>query len=138
MSQTLTHKEVRESVNEADSRGLAAWIYTNFALKEALWVCNPSIKNDPFKMIPLMVQQPYYLAGPEPAYLKVRSMLEEAGATHNMGEAKRQWDSVCKNQDAETQRRASSADDLLVFVRREGQERLAAFMKDAAARQNQK
>jgi len=138
VEELLSHRQVQEQVNELDSKGGSAWVYANLALREAPWVCNPSMINDPFRMIPIAVQQPYYQSGTEPPYIKVRKMLEDAGSKHDMEEAKRQWASICKNQGAETQARAASSQDLLVFVREEGQAKLLAFMKDAASRKNQK
>jgi hypothetical protein len=134
----LAYKQVKDAINDVDSNGFSAWIAANFTAREALWVCNPMVLKDPFKIVPILVEQPYYSSGPEAPYVKVRRMLEEAGARHDMDEAKRLWASFCQYQDSTTREATTSSSDLQDYVRKAGQERLAALMKGRLAPGSQK
>ena len=138
VEELLGHEIVRKSINEIDGKEISAWDYSNFALQEAPWVCNPSVLKDPFRAVPVMVQQPYYSSGAEPPYVKVRALLEKTGAAHDMSQVKRKYASVCKSQTPEEQQKTAAAADLQAYVRREGQEVLVAALRDAAAHKNQK
>ncbi len=132
VEELLSYKPVADGLDQVDSHGYSAWTYANFDLRESAWICNPPILTDPFKIVPMMVEQPYYQSGPEPPYMKLRRLLVAAGAKPDMADAKQQWLSLCTAADPDARRKVEAADDLLLFLRSAGAEKLKSMQKPAA------
>lgn len=129
VAELLKSGEVQRQINNVDSKGLSAWLVTNMAFGQAMWSCNPTMFNDPFSFVPWVVVQPYYLKSEENPYKKTRSLLERAGATKNMEQAKRWWLENCKSQNDRTRTKVQASADVLETVISDGDEVLNAFMK---------
>lgn len=108
----LTSHLVIAHMNDADEMGVTPWIAANLSMRQALWTCNPTIFNDPFKFVPMFVTQPYYLSQPMSPYTKTREVLEKAGAQSDAPKAKAVWLTNCKNQTDETRARVEASSDL--------------------------
>lgn len=129
VAELLKSGEVQRQINNVDSKSLSAWLVTNMAFGQAMWSCNPTMFNDPFSFVPWMVMQPYYLKSEENPYKKTRSLLERAGATKNMEQAKRWWLENCTSQNDRTRTKVQTSADVLETVISDGDEVLNAFMK---------
>ncbi|PWT85906.1 MAG: hypothetical protein C5B58_02325 [Acidobacteria bacterium] len=131
----LTSDLVREHINDANEMGLTPWIAANLSMRQSISVCNPSVFNDPFKFVPMLVTQPYYLSHPMP-YTKTREVLEKAGAASEMAKAKEVWLTNCKNQSPETKSKVQASSDLQKTVQELGAvdvtARMTKFQKKAA------
>jgi len=132
---------VRNHINDADETGLTPWIAANLSMRQSLWACNPAVFDNPFKFVPLLVTQPYYLSNPTPPYLKTRKLLEEAGAQTDVAKAKEAWLTNCKNQSMETVAQVRASTDLLKTIQELGMAGLAAqlgkLQKQASETQRQ-
>ncbi|MBI3381403.1 MAG: hypothetical protein HY019_05280 [Aquabacterium sp.] len=106
----LASKLVKSHINDSDRMGMTPWIAANFSMKQSLWTCNPAVFDDPYKFLPMIVTQPYYLSNPTSPYRKARELLEAAGAVSDLAAAKELWLSNCTNgsEDAKAKVRASS------------------------------
>jgi hypothetical protein len=122
----LTSDVVRAHINDADDKGLTPWIAANLSIRQTLWTCNPSIWDDPFKFVPLLVTQPYYLLNPTPPYAKTRELLEKAGAASDYSKAKAFWLTICKNQSSDTKAKVQASVDLQKTVQEIGAADLTA------------
>lgn len=112
VSALLTSRLVKAHINDADEMGLTPWIAAVFSMKQTLWTCNPAVLDNPFKFIPMFVTQPFYTSNPVPPYKKARELLEAAGATHDMAQAKTVWLTACENQSAATKAKVKASTDL--------------------------
>lgn len=126
----LEFDNVRQSVDDKNSRGLSSWIYANIAFGQSMWVCNPTVFKDPFEWVPMVVIQPYYAFSPENPYKKTRRLLEAAGAKPNVPSAKRVWMDNCKLQDEVTRKKVEATDDLLETLLTEGSGALLSFLAE--------
>lgn len=123
VAELLNYGIVKEGINDVDSKGMSAWIYVNFALRQAMGACNLDALNNPFTFVPLFVTLPYYQQSTENPYKKSRRLLEAAGAKADMQAAKGYWMDICKLQDNITKGKVQKTNDLLVTVIEEGTER---------------
>lgn len=130
----LTSRQLRAHLDDADEMGLTPWIAANFSMKQSLWSCRPSAFEDPFKFVPMLVTQPYYVANPVPPYRKVRELLEQAGAHADLAKAKEIWLSNCSGQSAESAARVRASSDLLQTVQELGAADLVAQMQKLQAK----
>jgi hypothetical protein len=87
----LTSKLVVAHINDADEMGVTPWIAANLSMRQSVWTCSPAVFEDPFKFVPMLVTQPYYLSGAVPPYNKAREVLEKAGASSDVTKAKEVW-----------------------------------------------
>jgi hypothetical protein len=133
VAELLKSEKVRLEIGAANPNGMSAWIYANMALRQAIWVCNPTVFKNPFSWVPVFVTQPYYLESAENPYKKTRRLLESAGARADMSRAKVVWQDTCKLQSDATRSRVQSSDDLLETVLKEGTEELKRFVVDQQA-----
>ena len=122
----LTSDTIKAHINDADDKGMTPWIAATISLKQSLWSCNPSVWDDPFKFIPLMVTQPYYILNPTPPYAKTRDVLEKAGATVDPLKAKEFWLTVCKAQSPEDRAKVQASTNLQKTVQELGAADLTA------------
>jgi hypothetical protein len=116
----LTSKLVVAHINDADEMGVTPWIAANLSMRQSLWTCNPAVFEDPFKFVPMLVTQPYYLSGAVLPYKRSREVLEKAGASPNVTKAKMLWLSTCKNQSDETRAKVQASTDLQQTVQELG------------------
>jgi hypothetical protein len=77
-----------------------------------VWACNPAVFEDPFKFVPMLVTQTYYMSGVAPPYKKTREALEKAGASSDAAKAKEVWLTTCKNQSDDTRTKVQASSDL--------------------------
>jgi hypothetical protein len=122
----LASDVVRAHINDADEKGVTPWIAATLSMRQSLWACNPSIWEDPFKFVPMLVTQPYYLSNPMPPYAKTREVLQKAGATSDSPKAKELWLTICKNQSSETRTKVQASADLQKTVQEVGAADLTA------------
>ncbi|MRW85696.1 hypothetical protein GJ698_16575 [Pseudoduganella sp. FT26W] len=120
VSALLTSKLVKAHINDADEMGLTPWIAAVFSMKQTLWTCNPAVLDNPFKFVPMFVTQPYYTSNPVPPYKKAREILEAAGATHDMAQAKTVWLTACTGQSVATKAKVQTSTDLQKTVQEIG------------------
>jgi hypothetical protein len=116
----LTSQLVVAHINDADEMGVTPWIAASLSMKQSLWTCNPAVFEDPFKFVPMLVTQPYYLSGAVPPYKKAREVLEKAGASPDVTKAKMLWLSTCKNQSDETRTKVQASTDFQKTVQELG------------------
>ena len=128
VEEMLKSDKVRESINVTDSKGWSAWTNANFAFRQAAWICNPRIFEDPFSYVPLLVTQPYYTEYHENRYKNIRTQLEKSGAKPDMKGLIQIWNKTCINQDPETKEKVDKTDDLLELVLKEGEKVLTDLM----------
>ena len=128
VEEMLKSDKVRESINVTDSKGWSAWTNANFAFRQAAWICNPGIFEDPFSYVPLLVTQPYYTEYNENRYKNIRTQLEKSGAKPDMKGLIQIWNKTCINQDPETKEKVDKTDDLLELVLKEGEKVLTDLM----------
>ena len=130
VNELLKSENVRNSIDEVNSKGMSAWLYANVAFQQAMWACNPTAFKDPFTWVPLFVTQPYYLQSTENPYRKTRRLLEVAGAKAGLQQAKQFWQDNCKLQDEQTRSKVQESSDLLETTLTEGAEVLARFIAE--------
>ena len=128
VEEMLKSDKVRESINVTDSNGWSAWTNANFAFRQAAWICNPGIFEDPFSYVPLLVTQPYYTEYNKNRYKNIRTQLEKSGAKPDMKGLIQIWNKTCINQDPETKEKVDKTDDLLELVLKEGEKVLTDLM----------
>lgn len=116
----LTSQLVIAHINDADEMGVTPWIAANLSMRQSLWTCNPAVFDDPFKFVPMLVTQPYYLSGAVPPYKKAREVVEKAGAASDVIKAKEVWLTNCKNQSGETRTKMQASTDLQKTVQELG------------------
>jgi len=131
VAELLKSDTVRHSIDALDQRGLSAWLSANVALRQTMWTCNPGLLKSPFVLVPLMVTQTYYSLSPTNPYLVTRQLLEEAGATARMEDAKQIWLKLCKFQDQQVRSKVEGSDDLLETVLAESTKVLGQFMAES-------
>jgi hypothetical protein len=124
----LTSKLVVAHINDADEMGVTPWIAANLSMRQSLWTCNPAVFEDPFKFVPMLVTQPYYISGAVPPYKKVREVLKKAGASSDMAKAKKVWLTNCMNQSAETRTKVEASSDLQKTVQELGAADLTSLL----------
>lgn len=124
----LTSSLVRAHINDADEMGVTPWIAANLSMRQSLWACNPAVVDNPFKFVPMLVTQPYYIANPTPPYKKTRELLEEAGASSDIAKAKEVWLANCKNQTEETKAKVQASTDVQQTVQELGAADLTSLM----------
>jgi hypothetical protein len=122
----LSSKLVRAHVNDADDMGMTPWIAANLSMKQSLWACNPAVFDNPYKFVPMVVTQPFYLSNPAPPYKKAREVLEKAGASADLAKAKEVWLTNCKSQSDEAKAQVSASTDLQKTIQEFGAQALAA------------
>lgn len=127
----LTSELVRSRMNEADDVGMTPWIASNLSMQQSAWACNPSLFDNPFALVPLLVTQAYYLRNPAPPYQATRQALERAGALRNPDRAKQVWTAVCKNQAPEVKAKIQGSADLQKTVQELGLSALGAHVQEA-------
>jgi hypothetical protein len=130
VGELLKSDNVRKSIDDVNSQGVTAWVYTNLAFRQAMWVCNPTVFKNPFSWVPLFVTQPYYTQSPENPYRKTRRLLEEAGASTASIQAKQFWQDTCKLQDERTRAKVEQSRDILDTILAEGAETLRRFVAE--------
>ncbi len=108
----LTSDLVKEHINDADETGITPWIAAVMSMRQSAWSCNPKIFEDPFRFVPMLVTQPYYLSGRPSPYKKVRDLLEQAGASSSMEQAKTVWLTNCKFQSDEGRDKVQRSADM--------------------------
>lgn len=131
VSELLKAKNVRDSIDEVDDRGLTAWVHANLALRQTAWVCNPLVFDDPWLWAPLAVTLPYYHEAVESPYRKIRRLLEQVGAKSDPARAKRFWQGHCERQAESTRAKVEATDDLLEMLLTESE---AALRRATAGR----
>jgi hypothetical protein len=85
VAELLKNEHVATAVNDLDQNGISAWAYANFALNEAIWVCNPTVFKNPFSFVPKLVTLPYYLGGAERPYPKTPATARSSGRKKRYG-----------------------------------------------------
>ncbi|WP_233867665.1 hypothetical protein [Paraburkholderia adhaesiva] len=126
----LTSSLVRAHINDADEMGVTPWIASNLSMRQSLWACNPAIVGNPFKFVPILITQPYYVSNPTPPYKKTREVLEEAGASSDMAKAKEVWLTNCKNQSEDAKTKVQASTDLQKTVQELGADELTTLMTE--------
>jgi hypothetical protein len=121
----LEKPAVAARVNDTDDGGFSPWLWASFASQHAFWLCNPTVFKDPFRFVPLVVQQPYYVGGAERPYRRTRRLLEAAGAKPEMAAAKSRWLELCKLAEPEIRAKVTASDDLLATLEAEAPRALA-------------
>jgi hypothetical protein len=124
----LTSSLVRAHINDADGMGVTPWIAANLSMRQSLGACNPAVVDNPFKFVPMLVTQPYYISNPTPPYKKTRELLDEAGASSDMAKAKEVWLANCKNQTEETKTKVQASTDVQQTVQELGAADLTSLM----------
>jgi len=136
----LTSSVVRAHIDDADEMGVTPWIAANLSMRQSLWACNPAVVDNPFKLVPMLVTQPYYTSNPTPPYKKTRELLEEAGASSDIAKAKEVWLANCKNETEETRTKVQASTDMQQTVQELGAAGLTSLIikprKRAAETQN--
>jgi hypothetical protein len=131
VNELLKSDNVRKSIDDVNPKGVSAWLYTNMAFRQAMWVCNPTAFKDPFTWVPLFVTQPYYIqSAAQNPYRRTRHLLEEAGAKTSIEQAKQLWQDTCKLQDEHIRAKVQESNDLLETVLTESAESLARFLAE--------
>lgn len=127
VKELLKSDTVKRGIDDLNLQGLSAWLYANLAFRQAAWACNPTILDNPFGLVPLLVTQPYYQESAESPYKTTRRLLEEAGAKADLAQAKQSWQVNCKQQISATRKKVEESSDLLDTVLTEGGEILKRF-----------
>lgn len=128
VSELLKSTIVRHSINEKSSKGGSAWLYANMAYRQSAWVCNPKVFQNIFALIPMLVTQEYYVKAQENPYKRIRTLLEKAGASDDLDQAKEFWNNTCLNQSDSTRKKIDSSNDVLETALTEGKISLEKFM----------
>lgn len=113
VAELLKDRNVVAAIDEVDARGFSAWTYSNFAMRQSLFICNPDVMKNVFVWVPYLVNLPYYVAADESPYRKVRTAVEQAGAHADMAQVKRQWLDTRKTARDETRKAVAEGKDLL-------------------------
>lgn len=124
----LTSNLVKAHINDADDLGMTPWIAANFSIRQSLWTCNPAVIGNPYKLVPMLVTQPYYTANSMPPYKKARELLENAGAARDMAKAKEVWLTNCTKAPPEARTSVAAATDLQKTVQSLGAADLTALL----------
>lgn len=127
VKELLKSDTVKRGIDDLNPQGLSAWLYANLAFRQAAWACNPTILDNPFGLVPLLVTQPYYQQSAESPYKTTRRLLEEGGAKADLAQAKQSWQVNCKQQTSATRKKVEESSDLLDTVLTEGGEILKRF-----------
>lgn len=127
VEQLLQSQRVRAAINYADKQGNTVWTYTNFAMRQSMWVCNPIVFQAPFKLVPLLVTQPFYNQETENPYRKIRYLLEQAGAKVDHEQAKQAWQAMCEHKTKPNQTKVEESKDLLETLLILGREELDQY-----------
>lgn len=130
VDELLKHSVVRDNINAVNSKGMSAWIYSNFAFFQAPWACNPEIFKHPFSWVPRLVSLPFYVTQAESPYKRIRQSLENAGAKTDLESAKRIWLETCDTKDFIAKIKIKKSNDLLLTVLELGVKRLKKATKD--------
>jgi len=124
----LQSKAVRASIDTRDTSGLSAWDHANLSLPRTALICNPSLMQNPFAFIPLMVTMPFYASEPD-RYILTRELLARAGATGNSDTARTFWLDKCEYQSESVRQRVTESDDLLEALTAENSDFFNAIFK---------
>ncbi len=108
----LTSDLVRAHINDADSMGMTPWISASFSMRQSLWTCNPAVFGNPYKFVPMVVTQRYYMSNTVAPYRKTREVLEAAGAAPENMRAKEIWLTNCKDASDDTRAKVQVSNDL--------------------------
>jgi hypothetical protein len=127
----LESELVRAHINDADELGMTPWIAANMSMRQSLLACNPKALEDPFKFVPMLVTQAYYVSNPVPPYARTREVLEKAGAARDMAKAKEVWLTACKNESAEAKSKVQASADLQKTAQELGAAYLTALLSQA-------
>jgi hypothetical protein len=122
----LTSPLVKAHINDTNATGLSAWIAATMSMRRSLWTCNPTVFNDPYRFVPLLVTQPYYTSNPVPPYARTRELLEQSGARPDASKAKELWLTVCKAASENSRSTVQNGADLQTTVQALGAVDLAA------------
>lgn len=122
----LTSGLVQAHLNDADDMGLTPWIAANLSMRQSLWSCNPSVFENPFKFVPMLVTQPYYISNPVPPYKKTKEVLEKAGAASDVEKARAFWQKNCSSQSEEARAKVQAGADFQTAVQELGTADLGA------------
>lgn len=130
----LESPAVRRELEASNSTGATAWILSNFAWKQAAWVCAPSIldHDNPFSAAQYIIQSQYYTKAPESPYVRIRNALAGAGARQDLQAAKNAWLANCPPAKPEVIARVRASEDLLQSLLLEADASLANFQSRAA------
>jgi hypothetical protein len=131
VEELLQNKLVVQHIDALDNKGLSAWMYANFALKQTLWLCNPAAAQNPYVFTPLRVVQPYYdnaVKGETP-YQKTRRLLVSAGAKADVVLLKQQWHALCRMEYPATADQVDRAKDLQAAMVTEASAQLPGLLK---------
>jgi ankyrin repeat protein len=112
VKELLEHKIVQDHLKDVDVKGVDAWTYANFALKQSLWLCNTSILQNERVLRPIRVVQPYYAGKQTSPYQIIRRTLEAAGVKGDMEAAKKKWAKLCTLARPDVAQKVAEADDL--------------------------
>lgn len=127
VEEMLTYKLVHQHVNDVDNRGVSALAYANFAFKQSLWLCNPTILKNPYILTPLRVVQPYYTPDNETPYQKARRVLLASDATGTPAQFKTTWLNLCRLEYPVIASKIEGAKDIQQTVVAEAAEALNAY-----------
>jgi hypothetical protein len=132
----LSSALVVRHINDAGEAGMTPWIAATFSARQTLSACNPAVFADPFKFVPMLVTQPYYLSSPAP-YTETREILEKSGALPDVAKAKDVWLASCKNQSDQTRTAVQASTQLQKTLQELGAAELSSqltrMQKNAAA-----
>ncbi|MBB5759593.1 ankyrin repeat protein [Methylorubrum rhodinum] len=108
VEELLTSPDVR---NNLDIKGPAgtAWQQSMLAIRQSMPSCYPQIRN-PFVFVDIVVTQPYYLD--RNPYPRIRQLLEDAGADHDMEAARESWMNLCTTQSPNTKKVMTDTSDV--------------------------
>jgi len=130
----LASKLVKAHVNDGDEMGMTPWVAANLSMKQVLWACNAAVFDNPYKFVPMVVTQPFYLSNPVPPYKKTRELLEKAGASADLAKAKDVWLTNCLSQSDQAKAKVRASTDLQKTVQEMGAETLAAKLVELQQR----
>jgi hypothetical protein len=128
VEELLRAEEVRQGINNRDSRGVSAWMYATFAFRQTMWVFDPAVVRNQWRFVPLAVTQPYYLQSKENPYKRIRMLLEGAGAMPDQRSAKRFWLCKSKRVGGVLRQKIESAGDLQDVLLAEGVNQLNSIL----------
>lgn len=129
----LESPAVRRELEASNSTGATAWTLSNFAWKQAAWVCAPNILADPFAAAQNVILSFYYVKAPENQYARIRSALARAGARQDLEAAKKAWLANCPPARPEVIARVKVSEDLLRTLLLEADVSLASFQSRPAS-----
>lgn len=131
----LDSPAVRRELEASNGTGATAWALSNFAFKQAAWVCSPAALDpqNPFLASRYIIQSVYYSAAPENPYSRIRMALVQAGARPDLEAAKKAWLTNCPPATADSVAKVNDSRDLLKTLLSEAEARLARFQQTAAS-----